>query len=190
MDGSAAIGNLASTFPTDLGSTSLGDAGTPIFNAYVGLESIHTPLTQTLSQVSSIQSLPTATFNTALDSMKTIVSDIAGKLESGDSNFYSIYSQVTPFFPMILTGATGAYAGLIGISCLGMLATLLLIVCNLYKCRYLLYFTCCILIFIGIVSLFVAILISAFIPIVYFTCDFTTSSFSSAANFNSKYSFI
>lgn len=190
MDGTAGITNLASTFPTDLGSTSAGDAGTPIYNAYVGLASIHTSISQTLSQVSSIQGLPTATFNTALDQVKTIVADIAGKLEGGDSTFYSIYSQVNPFFPMILTGTTGVYAGLIGISCLGMLATLLLIVCNLYKCRYMLYFTCCILILVGIISLFVAILISALIPIMYFTCDFTTSTFSSAANFNSKYSFI
>lgn len=84
MDGTAAITNLASTFPTDLGSTSAGDAGTPIYNAYVGLASIHTPISQTLSQVSSIQTLPTATFNTALDQVKTIVADIAGKLEGGD----------------------------------------------------------------------------------------------------------
>ena len=190
MDGTAPPTSIPSTFNTDLGSTSPGDIGTPIYNAYVGLESIHTPLSQTLSQVTAIQNLPIATFGTALDQVKTIVADIAGKLESGDSNFYSIYSQVNPFFPTILTGTTGVYAGLIGISCLGMLATLLLIVCNLYKCRFLLYFTCCILILIGIISLFVAILISALIPIMYFTCDFTTSTFSSAANFNSKYDFI
>ena len=84
MDGTAPPTSIPSTFNTDLGSTSPGDIGTPIYNAYVGLANIHTPLSQTLSQVATIQNLPIATFGTALDQVKTIVADIAGKLESGD----------------------------------------------------------------------------------------------------------
>jgi hypothetical protein len=88
------------------------------------------------------------------------------------------------------TAVTGVYAGLIGIACLGIVAALFLVICNMYKCRFLLYFTCCILILVGIVCLFLAIIISALLPIAYFTCDFTTTSFSSAAGFNGNYSII
>lgn len=134
--------------------------------------------------------MPLGTFTTALDQAKTILKEVVGKLESGDKMYYDIYSQVTPHFSIMTTSITGIYGGLIGIACLGMLATLLLLICNLYKCRFLLYFTCCILILVGIISLFLVTIISTLIPILYFGCDFTTYSFSNAANFNSILYFI
>lgn len=187
MDGTSAASLLASTFPADLGSTNAADTFTPLYIAYDGLSQIHTPINQILTQVASVTGFTPATFTSVLDQAKTIVSDVAGKLESGDKMYYDIYSQVTPYFSIMSTAITGIYGGLIGIACVGMLATLLLLICNMYKCRFLLYFTCCILILVGIISLLVATIISSLIPMLYFTCDFTTYSFSSAANFNSKY---
>jgi hypothetical protein len=84
------------------------------------------------------------------------------------------------------TAITGIYAGLIGLASLAMLATLLLIICNLYKCRYLLYFVCFLLVIVGLVSFLLATIMSIIIPLVYFTCDIVTFSIGSAANFNSN----
>lgn len=187
MDGTSTTSLLPSTFPADLGSTNIADSLTPLYIAYDGLSQVHTPINQILTQVTSVTGFNQATFTSALDQAKGIVSDVAGKLESGDKMYYDIYSQVNPYLSTISTAITGIYGGLIGIACVGMLATLLLLICNLYKCRFLLYFTCCILLLVGIISLLLATIISTLIPILYFTCDFTTYSFSSAANFNSKY---
>ncbi len=85
------------------------------------------------------------------------------------------------------TAVTGIYGGLVGIACVGLLATLLLLICNMYKCRFLLYFTCVVLVFVGVVCFFLAIFISALIPVAYFGCDFANFTLSSAANFNSNF---
>lgn len=51
----------------------------------------------------------------------------------------------------------------------------------------LLYFTCVVLVFVGVVCFFLAIFISALIPVAYFGCDFANFTLSSAANFNSNF---
>lgn len=70
---------------------------------------------------------------------------------------------------------------------MGILATLLLIICNMYKCRLLLYFVCVVLVVVGIICFFLCIIVSALIPVVYFSCDFLTFSLTNANNFNSNY---
>ncbi len=179
---------ISSSFPADLGSTNIADAASPQYQAYTSITTVQSTINQILTSATSVSSAITGgTFTTALDSAKTAINEVVKILESGDNNFYTIYSGVTPYLGTVTTAATGIYGGLIGIASLGILATILLAFCNLYKCRFLLYFTCCILLIIGIVSLLLATIISALIPLFYFTCDFTTYSFSSATNFNSKY---
>ena len=132
----------------------------------------------------SLKTTISSGFSTALDAAKQPLQDVAKLLQSGDATYFEIYSQVSPNFPTINTAVTGIYAGLVGLSSLAMLATLLMVICNLYKCRFLLYFICILLVFVGLISFLLATLVSALIPMMYFGCDILTFSISSAANFN------
>lgn len=97
---------------------------------------------------------------------------------------------MTPYFPVMGQAVTGIYAGLVALSSVAMLATLMLLICNIYKCRYILYLTCLIFVIIGVISFLFSFIISALLPITYWTCDFATFTFSSKTNFNCTYLFI
>jgi hypothetical protein len=191
FDSAGATATLPSNLPAELGSNNAADAGTPIYNAYVAIDTMVTSLGEISTGAQTLQtSISGGTFNTTLDGAKTAIGDIASTLEGGDAKFYDIYSQVSPIFPTMLTAVTGIYGGLVGIASVGALAALLLLICNFYKCRFLLYFTCIILVVVGFICFLLSIIISALIPVAYFGCDFLIFSLSSKANFNSNFVFI
>jgi hypothetical protein len=175
---------LPSKMPDDLGSTNNADANSVIYVAYNGISTIQNIVNQVIGGAQGVKDTIASGFGTALNQTKKVLKGVSGTLVSGDKQYYDTFSQVSPMFPIMNTGITGVYAGLIGLASLGMLAALLLLVCNFYKCRYLLYFVCIILVFIGIISFFLSIIISALIPVFYFTCDAITYAFSSGPNFN------
>lgn len=129
-------------------------------------------------------------FSGILDTVKDSLNNIVSQIENGDAQFGIMFAQATAVMPTATTAMTGIYAGFIGLAVLAIIPTLFLLICSWYKCRLFLYFTCCLFLLVGLISFLLATFISALIPILYFTCDFTTYSFSSAANFNSKYMII
>ena len=175
---------LPSKMPDDLGSTNIVDSNSVIYVAYNGISTIQNIVYQVIDGAQSVKNTISSGFSTALTQAKNVLKGISGTLVSGDKQYYDIFSQVSPMFPIMNTGITGVYAGLIGLASLGMLGALLLLICNFYKCRYLLYLVCVILVFIGIISFFLSIILSALIPVFYFTCDAITYAFSSGSNFN------
>ena len=181
---------LPSTLPNALGSTNAADSTSAVYLTYTGLATIQSVIDQITVGAQAIKTQISGGFGTALDSAKGVMKNISNTLEGGDTKFYETYSSISPNFPLINTAVTGIYAGFVAIASVGLLATLLLLICNLYKCRYLLYFTCLIMVIIGFITFFLSILLSAFLPFIYFTCDFATFSFSSKANFDSNYLYI
>jgi hypothetical protein len=180
----SALQTLPSKMPNDLGSTNIADANSVIYVAYNGISTIQSIVNQVIGGAQGVKNTISSGFSNALNQAKKVLGGVSGTLVSGDKQYYDIFSQVSTMFPLMNTGITGVYAGLIGLASLGMLAALLLLICNFYKCRYLLYFVCIILVFIGIISFFLSIIISALIPVFYFTCDAITYAFSSGPNFN------
>jgi hypothetical protein len=102
-----------------------------------------------------------------------------------DAQFQTIFENVTgPNLPIVIKALTAFYACLIAVTGMGMVAALLMLICNAYKCRYVLYIVCTIFVVVGL-SLFCAtIAVSTAIPLTYFACDFSRFAFSNSSNFN------
>lgn len=179
---------LVSIFPDALGSTNSADSSSAIFLSTDALTQIQGGLNQIKTAADNIRAgITSSSFSTALTTAQDTLSQFVGMIEGGDKQFYDIYSSSTAIMPTVTTAMTGIYAGFIGLAVLGIIPTLFLLICSWFKCRYLLYFTCCLFLLIGIVSFFIVTLISALIPIFYFVCDFSTFTLSSAANFNKNF---
>lgn len=73
-----------------------------------------------------------------------------------------------------------------GLSIFALLGVVMMTFCDKYKCRYLMYFSCVILFFFALLGFFIAIIFSILVPIIYWSCDWLSVSFSSSANFNTN----
>jgi len=62
------------------------------------------------------------------------------------------------------------YGVIIGISCLAFIAALATCCLNKYRCRYLIYFTCIILFFAGLIGFGMATALSVLIPPITWGC--------------------
>ena len=89
-----------------------------------------------------------------------------------DKNYYENYITVFPILEKITLGTKAFYAGLIALSSLLIIATILAAICSRYKCRYLMYLMCLLLVLVGILSLIIASFMSIIVPMLYFGCDF------------------
>lgn len=63
------------------------------------------------------------------------------------------------------------YGVMLGLSILAMLGVVLMTFCDKYKCRYLMYFSCVVLFFIGIVGFLIAIIFSIIVPVMFLLCE-------------------
>lgn len=185
-----ATATIPSTFPDSLGSTNAADSSSAVYLSTAAMAAVQSTFASTASAASSVAGMNSATINPIFDGFNNILKDLSSKMVTGNNMYYGIYSQVNPAMPTINTAVTGVFAGFIGISTISLLATLFLLICNIYKCRFILYFSCLILLFVGIISLFISIIFSAILPLVYFTCDFTTFTFANSQNFQSNFYFM
>lgn len=63
------------------------------------------------------------------------------------------------------------YGIMLGLSVLALLGVVLMTFCDKYKCRYLMYFSCVILFFLGILGFLIAIIFSIIVPVMFFLCE-------------------
>lgn len=63
------------------------------------------------------------------------------------------------------------YGIALGVAVLALLGVILMTFCDKYKCRYLMYFSCVVLFFFGILGFFVAIIFSIIVPVMYLFCE-------------------
>lgn len=62
------------------------------------------------------------------------------------------------------------FALVVGLTIVGILSTVLMTFCEYVGCRYVVYFTCCLLFVIGIVGFVLACMFSLLLPVIYFGC--------------------
>ncbi len=62
------------------------------------------------------------------------------------------------------------YGVMLGLSVLALLGVVLMTFCDKYKCRYLMYFSCVSLFFLGILGFLLAIIFSIIVPILFLMC--------------------
>lgn len=114
-----------------------------------------------------------------MNDMANLVIGFDGFISGGDD-------IISPVMSIITTAVTAFFGVFIGLGVLGIIGTLLMTFCDKFSCRYLLYFICTILFILGLISFILAVLFSVITPVLYFGCDFLTTSISSSANFNTN----
>ncbi len=182
-DGAASTAN-PSIFPAMLGDASTSP--TYIHTSIQGLnwaQQIITTITDLANDFKGQVSTMSGSIGQAVDAADTF----AGQLEGFDQQFYDLYSQSFPILDTITKAMTGFFAGLLALSIVGIVATILTALCKCYKMRYLIYFSCCILFVIAIFCFILAMLTSVLTPVIYFSCDFLEYSISGADEFESTH---
>ena len=117
-----------------------------------------------------------AVISTAITSSISRMTTLIDQLSSID-NFSSIVDMLNPS-NINVTYIQLPYIVIIGLSVLIMLGSILILLCDMAKCRYLLYFLCMFIFIIAFVGLFITTFISVSLPLLSWTCDYMNVAFS------------
>lgn len=74
------------------------------------------------------------------------------------------------FISSLTSGFLAFFVVSLALALLGIIGALILVVCNTFKCRYLLYGICGIFVVIGILTFIISILFSIVVPFLHFGC--------------------
>lgn len=80
------------------------------------------------------------------------------------------------------------YGVAMGIAVLALIGVVLMSFCDMYKCRYLMYFSCFIFFIFGFISFWISIIFSIIVPVLYWGCDWLSFTTGSSANFSANLS--
>jgi hypothetical protein len=179
-------GTITSTFPPVLGSSTTG--------GYVGtLYSMVSAAQATISDISTSAynfGQQAGSFQSGVASLQTTITSFNNFLSNADTGSYDFMNAISNKKPLINLGVQLVYGVTIGLASLMLLGTLLVAFCDKPKCRYLMYFACFLLFFIGMIGFLMTIIFSIITPTVFFGCQFINVSLASTANFNCKSSLI
>ena len=174
------LGNIGDTAPATTGSAIpskfidvLGNSTNTA--SIIGV--LYTSLTSTSSVLNSIQTGSAAfasgtvafqsaigNINSDLGKVKTQMSDMDNSLSSSLSLMDTPKSMGTMVISVI-------YGVMLGLSVLALLGVVLMTFCDKYKCRYLMYFSCVILFFLGILGFLLAVIFSIIVPVMFLLCE-------------------
>lgn len=177
FDGTGTAGDVASTFPTVLGTTNPASPSGEVYKSYSNIKKINEAL-KSVGESADFYSALIAVYEPRL-SMLTSFQDsrdaytesakIDKDLAGGDGDMYSVIESAVK---SLVSGFGALFGVCIGFGVVGIIAALMMTFCDKFSCRYFVYILCVILMIIGIFAFFFAIIFSLFGPLMYFTCDF------------------
>lgn len=180
---SSTTGTIDSIFPGILGSSTTGGY---VGTLYTLVDAAKTAIT-TISNGADNFNQQASNFQGGVAALQSTITDFNNFLSNADKNSYTYMDTISSKKPLINLGVQIVYGVTIGLASMMLLGTLLVAFCDKPKCRYLMYFTCFLLFFIGLVGFLMSIIFSIITPAVYFGCQFIDFSLSSSANFDSKF---
>lgn len=174
-------GTIDSIFPAILGSSNTGGY---VGTLYTLVNAAKTSIT-TISNSADNFNNQASNFQSGVAALQTTITDFNNFLSNADSNSYTYMDTVSSKKPLINLGVQVVYGVTIGLASMMLLGALLVAFCDKPKCRYLMYFTCFLLFFIGMAGFLMSIIFSIITPTIYFGCQFIDFSLSSSSNFDS-----
>lgn len=166
----ANIGKIKSTLNSLLGSST---SGTGIVGGfYQAISTTHATLSGIATDsngfaTNSGANLPSSTI-TNINNDLTKVSNQILDLDKSLKNGLQLMDTPKSIGGLVISLIYGVALGL---SVLTLLGVILMTFCDKYKCRYLMYFSCVILFFIGLVGFLIALLFSVVVPVLFFLCE-------------------
>lgn len=160
-------GTTESMFAGILGSSNtsgiIGTFYTSFSNTTDTLDSIRAGAASFVSGAGSFGS-SISTVTNDLNKVKTQINDLDSSLSSALDVMETPKSAGTLVISLI-------YGIMLGLSVLALLGVVLMTFCDKYKCRYLMYFSCVILFFLGILGFLLAIIFSILVPVIFLMCE-------------------
>lgn len=123
------------------------------------------------------------TFRAGFGDVETLLADLQDTLDQLDGSMTSAMGSINESLAIVTMAVSILFGVIIGLSLVGIVGALVMTFCNLFKCRYLIYFACVFLFLIGVVMFAFSVVFTALTPLLYYTCEFLTSSTSSQQNF-------
>lgn len=177
---------INSIFPPILGSSTTG--------GYVG--TVYTLVNAAKSSITSISNAAddfnqqASNFQGGVAALQSTITNFSNFISNADNNSYTYMDTISNKKSLINLGVQVVYGVTIGLASMMLLGTLLVAFCDKPKCRYLMYFSCFLLFFIGLMGFLMSIIFSIITPTVYFGCQFIDFSLSSSTNFDSNFNLI
>ena len=125
-------------------------------------------------------------FQSAVASLQTNVQNFTTYMNDLDNSLYSTLEVIDSRHGDIHLGVRLVYGLTIAVAGMMLLGALLVAFCDKIQCRYLIYISCVILFFIGIMGFFLSVIFSLMVPTIHFGCQFMSNSLASSANFDGK----
>ena len=173
---------INSIFPSILGSSTTGGY---VGALYTAVSSAKTAITAISNAANNFVS-ETSNYQSGITQLQSTLLSFTNLIKDTDNLFYNTLSTGSTDTNYVVTGMKVLYAATIAVASLMLLGVLLISFCDKINCRYLLYFACFILFWIGLLGFALSVLFSLLTPTVYFGCQFMSYSLSSSANFNSN----
>lgn len=82
------------------------------------------------------------------------------------------------------------YGGVLAVILIAFLGAICMTFCGRYKCRYLLYFACILMLLVAGLGFFLSTLFSTMLPIMSWTCDFLDVALTDQSNFSCNFRLI
>jgi hypothetical protein len=163
---SAGAVTINSIFPTVLGSSNNGGVIGTIYSIY---NTLYTTLNNLKSSSTSFSS------DSTISGATTAITANIASFNQTISSFDSSVASALDLMNLPQTYGTMAiqifYAVALGLAVFTLIGVILMTFCDKYKCRYLMYFSCIILFFIGLLGFIIAVLFSIILPLMYWGCD-------------------
>jgi len=160
-------GTVSSIFVTVLGSSNTGGI---IGNLYSNIETGYNTLSGIKTSASAFAAGATGFSSSIggitsdLNNVQTQITDLDNSVKDGLDLMETPKTIGTLVINLI-------YGIALGLAALALLGVILMTFCDKYKCRYLMYFSCVILFFFGILGFLIAIIFSIIVPVMYLLCE-------------------
>lgn len=180
---SASNPTISSVVNSVVGSPTAGGLVGGLYTVSNGLQTtLNAIATNSQTVANSISS-----FSGSIGSLQTTLNSFGNQISSYNDDlgsFLSTAQTATSMIPMVVQIFYGVSLGLAAFCLMGVV---LMTFCDKYKCRYLMYFACLFMFFIGLLGFIIAVVFSAIIPVYYWGCVWISTTTSSQLGFNSKY---
>lgn len=125
-------------------------------------------------------------FQSGISQFQSSILSFTNTIKDIDSSFYNTLSTGSTNVDYVMVGIKVLYTATIAVASLMLFGVLLVSFCDKINCRYLLYFACFVLFWIGFLGFALSIVFSILTPAVYWGCQYMSYSLSSSTNFNSN----
>lgn len=160
-------GTYSSDFVTVLGSS---DTNGTIGTLYTSIQTGYTTLNGIKSSAAGFAS-GAAGFSSSIGGITSDLTNVQTQINDLDNSMKDALDLMETPKTIGTLVINLIYGIALGLAALALLGVILMTFCDKYKCRYLMYFSCVILFFFGILGFLLAIIFSIIVPVMYLLCE-------------------